>query len=76
MQVSSANLIREFKNYVHAGQSFKAKSGEKDDLVSAVLLIVRMLDVVLMWGAQAGDLREHITDEEILSLEEPMPVTF
>ena len=76
MQISSGNLIREFKNYVHVGQSFKAKSGEKDDLVAAVLLIVRMLDVVLMWGGQAGDLREHISDEEILSLQEPMPVTF
>jgi hypothetical protein len=72
MTVHSTNLIREFKNFVSNETTFKAKPGEHDDLVCATLLTVRMLDVVLFWGSNAGDLREYITDDELM--DEPMPV--
>ena len=45
---------------------FKAKNGTKDDLVSATLLITRMIDVVLATSNVAeGQLREHIGDDEM-----------
>jgi hypothetical protein len=48
------------------GTSFKAKAGLHDDLVSAQLLIARMLDVILMWGVGPVDeLKEYIHDDEI-----------
>jgi hypothetical protein len=73
MVIHSNNLLRQLKNFVAIGITFKAKPGEYDDLVSACLLIVRMLDIVLAWGtADAGDLREHISDDEMAL--EPMPV--
>jgi len=72
MVISSNNLIRQLKNFVATGVSYQAKSGEFDDLVSACLLVVRMLDIVLSWGTAAGDLREHISDDEMAL--EPMPV--
>lgn len=74
MTIYSQNLLKELKNYVTSGVSFKAKSGEHDDLVSATLLIVRMLDIVLSWGTEAGDLRECIDDDGMNIEEEPMPV--
>ena len=41
----------------------------------STLMIVRMLDIVLTWGTDAGDLREYIDDEELLSEEcDAMPV--
>jgi len=72
MAIYSNNLIRQLKNFVATGTSFQAKSGENDDLVSACLLAVRMLDITLAWGSEAGDLREYISDEELSG--EPMPV--
>ena len=72
MVISSNNLLRQLKTFVSTGASFAAKPGENDDLVSATLMAVRMLDVALAWGSEAGDLREHISDDEIGS--EPMPV--
>jgi hypothetical protein len=74
MKVNSALLIKELKNFVGKQATFGAKPGETDDLVSASLLAARALDVVLYWGAQAGDLREFITDEELEDTGEPMPV--
>ena len=37
-------FIRELKVFVAKGNSFEAKSGEHDDLVAPLLLIVRMTD--------------------------------
>ena len=43
MQVNSRNLISELKTFIASGGSFAAKAGETDDLVSAVLLNIRMV---------------------------------
>jgi hypothetical protein len=42
MTVNSKLLISELKNFVAIGGSYKAKLGEKDDLVMSTLLVVRM----------------------------------
>ncbi len=73
MGIKSSQLIREFKNFVHKEKSFAAKPGEHDDLTSAVLLIVRMLEVVLTWSQDVLELREFIGDEELYE-DEAMPV--
>jgi hypothetical protein len=76
MTINSQNLIKELKNFVATENSFKAKSGEHDDLISACLLITRMLDVALMWTNFGTDLKETIGDEEISEVDEdaPMPI--
>jgi hypothetical protein len=71
-KIVSRQLIRQLKVFVAKETSFSAKPGEHDDLVSASLLCVRMLDVVLGWGNDAGDLREYIDDQEVF--DEGMPV--
>lgn len=73
MQINSAQLIRELKHFVAKETSFSAKPGEHDDLVSACLLITRMLDVVLHWGTDATDLKEVISEAELYE-DEPLPV--
>jgi hypothetical protein len=69
MRVCSKNLISELKNFVAIGNSFRAKSGEKDDLVSATLLIVRMTILIKDYYQ---DLSENLRDglENVI---EPMP---
>lgn len=49
MQIHSRPLISELKNFIAAGTSFKAKLGQHDDLVSALLLIVRMTVILAEW---------------------------
>lgn len=74
MKINSKALISELKNYVMKGESFAAKSGEHDDLVSALLLIVRMSMVVGKWDDRTA---EHMKDSQLLEIEElvePMPV--
>jgi hypothetical protein len=73
--INSLQLLTELKNFVSTENSFGAKPGEHDDLVSATLLVVRMLEVVLGWSNDTGDLKEYIGDEEIYE-GEPMPVLF
>ena len=72
LHVRSKNLVTELKNFVAIGTSYKAKSGEHDDLISATMLAIRAMDVVFSWGVEAGSLREIISDDEI-SYMEPMP---
>lgn len=72
--VSSATLIRQFKNFVASDASFAAKPGEHDDLISALLLITRMIDVVNHFGATVGDLREYIDDDELMDDGDAMPI--
>lgn len=73
MHIRSRQLITELKHFVHKEASFSAKPGTHDDLVSATLLVVRMLDVVLAWGSEVQDLREFIGDDELYE-SEGMPV--
>jgi hypothetical protein len=49
MLVHSKPLISELKTFVAAGSSFQAKSGATDDLISALLLAIRMMDVLKDW---------------------------
>jgi hypothetical protein len=70
----SKNLIREMKNFIAAGNSFKAKEGETDDLVMSTLLVTRMAMLVSKYDEEAFlDLKDSFDDDE---LRKPMPVGF
>ena len=70
MTISSKNLLSELKNFVATGTSYSAKPGEHDDLVSACLLIVRMMQVIAGWDAKIYDrLRDEVEDRV-----DPMPI--
>ena len=73
LTISSRQLITELKSFVHKEAGFSAKPGTHDDLISATLLIVRMLEVVLAWGNDVMELREFIGDDELFE-SEGMPV--
>jgi hypothetical protein len=70
MKLHSKPLISELKTFVAHGVGFGAKSGEHDDLVSAVLLIVRMASVLSDWDPQVYEkMTERITEDQM-----PMPI--
>ena len=70
MLIKSKPLISELKTFVAHGVGFGAKSGEHDDLVSAVLLIVRMANLLSDWDPKIYEkMTEKITEDQM-----PMPI--
>ena len=69
MLVVSKPLIAELKTFVAHGASYAAKQGEKDDLVSAALLVVNMAQILKNYDSSIA---ESLRDDpgEII---EPMP---
>ena len=55
MKINSRVFISELKNFIAQGVSFKGKMEESDDLVSAMLLIIRMTQVLADWDARVFD---------------------
>lgn len=49
MQIKSVDLITEFKSFVSKNNTYTAKHGSTDDLISAVLIIIRILDEISMY---------------------------
>ena len=74
MKINSKPLISELKTFIATGVTFKAKSGEQDDLVSALLLMVRLSQVLADWDVRVFD---TITTGDAFSdddWEMPMPI--
>jgi hypothetical protein len=75
LKVNSKALISELKAFIASGVSFKAKSGETDDLVSAMLLTIRMSTVLADWDNRVFDVMSgRLDDEEDGDFEPPMPI--
>jgi hypothetical protein len=71
MKLNSKAVISELKTYIAKGLGFEAKTGQHDDLVSAMLLAVRMAMVLQDWDPAIYDkMREEREDEWVM----PMPV--
>jgi len=71
LKINSKPLISELKTYVSKGLSFEAKNGSNDDLVSSLLLALRMLMILQDWDPAVYDkMREEREDEFIM----PMPI--
>jgi hypothetical protein len=78
LHIYSKPLISELKGFVAQSTSFKAKSGQHDDLVSATLLVMRMMQVLAewdpriyqQWGGAVG--KTGMTGDD--DYEAPMPI--
>ena len=68
LKITSKMLLSELKNFVAAGTSFKAKVGETDDLVMAMLLVVRMMQLIQSFDPNVDETLR--TAEEFI---EPLP---
>jgi hypothetical protein len=70
--IHSKPLISELKNYIATGSSFKAKQGVTDDLISAILLSLRIMTVIKDWDPTVYNSFAQIDAEE--DYEPPMPI--
>lgn len=73
-KMHSRPLITELKAFIAQGITFKAKSGEYDDLVSALLLAVRMSAVLADWDPRVFETLSSRGDWEDEDYEPPMPI--
>jgi Terminase large subunit, T4likevirus-type, N-terminal/Terminase RNaseH-like domain len=74
MQLNSRPLISELKTYIAAGTSFKAKVGEHDDLVAALLLIIRMANLLAEWDPRVFEHLKVTSDWSDEELDLPLPI--
>ena len=74
MTIYSKTLISELKAFIAKGVTFTAKEGNHDDLVAALLLVVRMSVVLAEWDPLVFDLMSvdgHNMDDDF---EAPLPI--
>jgi hypothetical protein len=72
LTVNSRPLISELKNFIATGSSFKAKPGSNDDLVSSLILSLRVISVMKDWDPNVYKTFNQIQVEE--DYEPPMPI--
>ena len=69
MTIYSKNLISELKTFVASGPGFAAKIGETDDLVTATLLMLRMVQALQSYDSELDEKLKDSLDDYIA----PMP---
>jgi len=72
MIVRSKPFLSELKSFVATGSSYEAKLGATDDLVSAMLLALRMIAVLKDWDPRVYDTFTQVEADE--DYEPPMPI--
>jgi len=72
LTVNSKSLLSELKAFVATNSSFAAKQGYTDDLVSAILLSLRMIDIIKDWDPAIYNSYSQIDSEQ--EYEMPMPI--
>ena len=65
-------MISELKTYIAKGISFEAKVNETDDLVSALLLAIRMISMLGDWDPAVYE--RMIEDRGLEDIDLPMPI--
>lgn len=76
MTVNSHALIKELKNFVASGNSFKAKQGEHDDLTMAAITAIRLASIIMTWDDSFVQmLGDSVEDSDMESMQ-PMPMVF
>ena len=73
MKINSKPLLSQLKSYIASGVSFKAKPGQHDDLVAAMLLVIRMSVILSEWDPKILEILSvsgHLDDD----WEAPLPL--
>jgi|TARA_X000000950_G_scaffold284123_1_gene386557 hypothetical protein len=72
LKLRSKALITELKNFVATGTSFRAKVGQTDDLISATLLALRMMNVLKDWDPRIYNTFTQAEGDD--PIQPPMPI--
>jgi hypothetical protein len=72
LSINSKPFISELKNFIATGSSFQAKLGATDDLVSSMLLALRVINVIKDWDPNVYNTFVQIEADQDYEL--PMPI--
>lgn len=72
LKIKSKVLISELKTFIARGVSFEAKVNEHDDLVSSLLLAVRMISMLGDWDPSVYE--KMTEDRDLEEADLPMPI--
>jgi len=61
----SKQIIKELKSYTRQGANFKAETGSTDDTISALLILMRMLEEMADYNAYAFDKLYNIKGQDV-----------
>jgi hypothetical protein len=70
--IKSKPFISELKTFIATGSSFQAKSGQSDDLISSMLLALRIISVMKDWDPSVYNTFSQMQSDEDFEL--PMPI--
>jgi len=71
LTIYSKRLVSELKNFIASGVGYAAKLGQTDDLVTSMLLAVRMIQVIQEFSVELDLKIRDIDDEDFIM---PLPV--
>lgn len=75
LQIASIDLLNELNNFVSHGESYreiyKAKTGTTDDMVCALLVVIRIIDFIERYDTSLADVTQETLEEEYRN---PLPI--
>ena len=75
MKINSKGILSELKVFVSRGNTFEARIGQTDDLIMAMILVIRMIDYISTWDDRSqAAITSNISDENDVGYDAPMPV--
>lgn len=75
MKLNSKGLLSELKVFVSRANTFEARIGQTDDLIMALILVVRMLEYISSWDEKSHDaINSNVLDPNDVGYDQPMPM--
>lgn len=75
LTIKSRGLLSELKVFVSRGNSYEARTGQTDDLIMALILVIRMTDFISTWDDKSqAALNSNIGFDDDSSFSSPMPI--
>jgi len=81
LQVNSKVLLQELKTFTRKGRSYEAQRGSTDDSISAILIVIRILEEIATYEQEAYDKLYAMDDDDEWGRgggedDGPMPMSF
>jgi len=84
IEIKSEHLLFELKNFIRTKASYEAQPGATDDCISAVLIVIRILEEIILYDDRAYAMMEESLGEDYFSndvydengVDAAMPIVF
>jgi hypothetical protein len=73
MTIKSKDVLTELKNYIRTRTGYEAKDGSTDDAISAILIVIRILNEIIQYDDEAFELMTNKLDEDYFSEDSNSP---